>query len=238
MNIAPTANAGSNQTIILPTNNVTLRGSGNDPDGTVASYAWAKITGPSGSTIVNPNSANTVVSGLRQGVYQFELTVTDNKGGAGKDTIQVNVNAANNIAPVADAGSNQTLTLPASIVTLAGTGTDADGTIKSYAWAKITGPSGNTIVNPNSANTVVSGFAQGVYQFELTVTDNKGDVGKDTVSIKVNAANQPPVADAGSNQTVTLPTNSVTLAGTGTDADGTIKSYAWAKITGPAETPL
>ena len=44
-NKAPTANAGTNQTISLPTSSVTLSGSGSDPDGTIASTAGKKISG-------------------------------------------------------------------------------------------------------------------------------------------------------------------------------------------------
>lgn len=91
-NIAPTANAGSNQTITLPTSTVTLSGSGTDTDGTIASYSWIKLSGPSGNTITNPNSQNTTVTGLVQGTYIFQLTVTDNLGATGTSTTQVTVN--------------------------------------------------------------------------------------------------------------------------------------------------
>ncbi|MES2733690.1 MAG: cellulase family glycosylhydrolase [Bacteroidota bacterium] len=45
--------------------------------------------------------------------------------------------------------------------------------------------------------------------------------------------NQAPVANAGVDKAITLPTNSVTLNGKGTDSDGTITSYAWSQISGP-----
>jgi hypothetical protein len=45
--------------------------------------------------IVSPNNFLTVVKGLREGTYQFELTVTDKKSLIGKDTIQVTVNSNN-----------------------------------------------------------------------------------------------------------------------------------------------
>lgn len=64
-------------------------------------------------TITNPTTAATSVTGLTQGVYQFELRVTDNGGAFGRDTVQVTVNpAASNIPPVANAGvrSNDHLT--------------------------------------------------------------------------------------------------------------------------------
>ena len=87
---------------------------------------------------------------LFRGVYEFELKVTDNKGLVGKDTVQITVNAAANISPTADAGPNKTITLPTNTITLSGNGTDPDGTISSYSWIKISGPSGELINNANS----------------------------------------------------------------------------------------
>ena len=45
-NQSPTANAGSDQNFFFPANSANLSGSGADPDGTVVSYQWAKITDP------------------------------------------------------------------------------------------------------------------------------------------------------------------------------------------------
>ncbi|HEY5370531.1 MAG TPA: T9SS type A sorting domain-containing protein [Hanamia sp.] len=234
-NILPTANAGSNKNIILPTNSVNLSGSGSDPDGTISSYLWTKISGPSAYNIVNPLSPGTDVSGLTQGVYNFQLTVTDNDGGKGTSTVQVTVNAAANLPPTANAGSNKSTTLPTNSTSLTGSGNDADGTISNYKWTKISGPSAYNIVNLSSPVTDVSGLVQGLYKFQLTVTDNNGDIGTATVQITVNAAaNIPPTVDAGSNKNITLPASSVSLSGSGSDADGTIASYQWTKISGPS----
>ena len=238
-NQPPVANAGLDQTITLPVNIVTLSGSGSDVDGTIASYSWTKISGPVSSTIVNPTTAATDVTGLVQGVYQFQLQVIDNNGATATDVMSITVNAAANIPPVADAGLDQAITLPMNIVTLSGSGSDADGTIASYNWTKISGPSGSTIVNPTTAATDITGLVQGVYQFQLQVTDNNGATATDVISITVNAAaNIPPVADAGLDQTITLPVNIVTLSGSGSDVDGTIASYNWTKISGPSGSTI
>jgi hypothetical protein len=94
VNKSPVANAGSDQTITLPVSSVTLNGSGTDPDGTVVSYNWQLVTGPSTAiTISNPSSASTAVSKLSEGVYEFSLTITDDKGAAATDKMTVTVNA-------------------------------------------------------------------------------------------------------------------------------------------------
>ncbi|MCB9056804.1 MAG: T9SS type A sorting domain-containing protein [Chitinophagales bacterium] len=233
-NQSPTANAGADQTITLPTNTVTLNGSGTDPDGIISSYQWAKLTGPAQFTIVNATQGQTVVNNLVQGIYTFELTVTDNLGATGVDTVQVTVNAAppSNQAPTANAGPDKLITLPVNTVTINGSGTDPDGTIASYQWTKLTGPSQYTIVSPAQAQTIINNLVQGIYTFRLTVTDNQGATGSDTVQVIVNA---PPVSNAGSDRNITLPTNSTTLNGSGTDPDGTIVAYQWAKLSGPAQ---
>jgi hypothetical protein len=234
-NLAPTANAGADKTITLPTNSVSLSGSGTDTDGSISSYSWTKISGPSAYSIVSSSSAVTTVSGLVQGTYEFELKVTDNNGAIGRDTVQLTVNAANNIAPKANAGPDNVINLPVNSVILSGSGTDIDGTISSYSWTKISGPSAFNIVSSSAAVTTVSGLVQGTYQFELKVTDNNGAIGKDTVQLTVNAApNLAPTANAGADKTITLPTNSVSLSGSGTDSDGSIPSYSWTKISGPS----
>jgi hypothetical protein len=188
INQSPTAIAGANQSIALPTNNVSLTGSGTDADGTVVSYAWTKISGPLSGTINNVNSASTTVTALVQGVYRFQLRVTDNNAAKDLDTVQITVNAAGNISPTAKAGANHSITLPTDNVSLTGSGTDVDGTVVSYAWAKISGPSSGTITSANSASTSVTTLVQGVYKFQIAVIDNARATALDTVQITVNAA--------------------------------------------------
>ena len=234
-NIPPVANAGSDSTISLPANNVTLTGNGTDADGSITNYAWTKISGPSSGNITNPNNSTTSVSSLSQGTYKFELKITDNLGASDVDTVQIIVNPPANLPPVANAGPDQKITLPVNIVALAGSGGDADGTIAGYLWTKISGPSSFNIVNSSSPVTDISGLINGVYNFQLEVTDNDGATARDTIQITVNAAaNVVPLADAGQDITITAPANTASLKGVGTDSDGSVVSYLWTKISGPS----
>ncbi|MEI8060088.1 MAG: T9SS type A sorting domain-containing protein, partial [Ferruginibacter sp.] len=231
-NVSPTANAGPDQFITLPINTVTLAGTGNDPDGTISAYLWKKIAGPVAGNITNSAAANSTVTALVAGIYNFELTVTDNSGAIAKDTMQVTVFAPN-IPPVANAGLNQSMTLPTNIANLTGSGTDIDGTITTYLWSKVSGPAIGIITNANIAVTYVTGLVEGIYVFELKVIDNNGAIVTNRMQVTVNPANIPPIARAGSDQSLLLTSNNYTLTGSGTDIDGSIVSYAWKQLTGP-----
>ena len=245
-NQPPVARAGADISITLPTNNTTLNGSlSSDPDGWINAYAWTKISGPATYTIGSPAAASTALTNLVQGVYGFQLQVTDNSGATALDTILVTVNAAPppppNQPPVANAGADISITLPTNSTTLNGSAsTDPDGTISTYAWTKISGPATYSIANAAVATTGLTNLVQGVYSFRLLVTDNGGATASDTVVVTVNAApppppNQPPVANAGADITITLPVNNTTLNGSAsTDPDGTISTYSWTEISGPA----
>ncbi|MEP6583275.1 MAG: PKD domain-containing protein [Ginsengibacter sp.] len=233
-NQSPIADAGASQSITLPSSSVTLTGSGTDADGKVSSYSWTKISGPSSFSIKKSTSSSTSVTSLVQGVYVFQLTVTDNDGATATDAVTVTVKGAGNILPVADAGIDKSITLPLNTTILSGSGSDADGYIVDYSWAKISGPSAGSIVDASLPVIVINGLVLGVYEFELTVTDNLGATSADTMQIIMhqNKKNQAPVANAGSDVTINSPVNSLTLNGTGTDADGIIMAYSWSQISG------
>ena len=226
-NGTPIANAGPDQTIATST--VNLSGSGTDADGTVTAYNWTKISGPSAGTITNTTSAATSVTGLMAGTHVLSLTVTDNKGATNTDMLSVVV-LAGNATPTANAGPDQTITT--STVNLSGSGTDADGTITSYAWKWVSGPNTPTIVSSNSSSTSVTGLQAGTHVLSLTVTDNKGATNTDMLSVVV--LNATPTANAGADQSIILPVNITSLAGSGTDQDGTVVNYNWTKLSGPS----
>src|SRR5678816_4142432 len=121
----------------------------------------------------------------------------------------VTVNAASNQVPTANAGNDINLTLPNNSTTLSGSGSDVDGTIASYAWSRVSGPTTFNLGSPNAATTTLNNLVQGIYILRLTVTDNKGATATDDVTVMVNAAaNQPPAANAGIDIVLTLPANS------------------------------
>lgn len=180
-NEPPVAYAGPNLDVILPQNSAILEGAGTDSDGSVVSYSWTQYGGTP-VLITNAESSTATISGLTIGKYYFRLTVTDNAGATHYDNMLVRVEG--NIAPVADAGPNVTVTLPETSVVLHGTGTDADGTIAEYAWTQYNGAPA-VITGAHTASPTISGLTLGRYYFRLTVTDDNGATHYDNMLIRV-----------------------------------------------------
>ncbi|MEM7106862.1 MAG: gliding motility-associated C-terminal domain-containing protein [Bacteroidota bacterium] len=237
-NDPPSVDAGVDVNITLPQSSVSLSSTASDNDGTIVSYLWQFVSGPAMPAFSSSNTANTSVTGLIEGIYQFSVTVQDDDGAEGSDLVIVTVFPEINTPPTADAGPNKSITLPTSATNLTGSGLDSDGTIVTYAWAQISGPDAALIGTTNAANTSVSSLVEGIYTFKLTVTDNDGATDSDNVNVTVNPepVNQPPIANAGPDVLLTLPDDFTTLMGSGSDADGTIVGYVWESISGPGGT--
>jgi hypothetical protein len=94
-NAPPVANAGIDQTITLPTNSVVLDGTGStDSDGTIVSFSWAYVSGPTTPFIDDSETDTASVENLVAGIYVFRLTVTDDDGSTDTDDVTVTVNPA------------------------------------------------------------------------------------------------------------------------------------------------
>ncbi|KKU78787.1 MAG: PA14 domain protein, partial [Parcubacteria group bacterium GW2011_GWA2_47_7] len=91
-NVPPVASAGSNKAMTLPTNSVTISGaSASDPDGSVVSTIWSKVSGPNVPTITGGTTLSPTFSGLIVGTYIFNLAVTDNSGQVTNSTMTITV---------------------------------------------------------------------------------------------------------------------------------------------------
>ena len=259
---APVVSAGSGQTVTLPTSSVNLKGTAK-AGGTaaVSSSSWTQVSGPNTATIAGivqsllskvtglltvvtggTDTVSTTVSGLVAGTYVFKLAASDNDGLSSSATVTIVVNAASGTStpPTVSAGKGQSITLPASSVTLAGTATGNGGaTIKGLSWKEMSGPATATISSPASLSTAVTGMSvAGSYVFTLTATDNNGKTANASATVTVAAASKAVVTattvSSGSNQTVTLPTSAATLTGTATAGSGkAISGYNWQLVGGP-----
>ena len=145
-----------------------------------------------------------------------------------------------NSAPTVNAGPDQAITLPAS-ASLSGTVSD-DGLPNppaafTTAWTMVSGPGTVTFGNAGAAVTTATFSTAGSYVLRLTANDSALSATDDVViTVSPVPVNQPPVVNAGFDQTITLPA-SATLNGTVTD-DGLPNPPAtvttlWSVVSGP-----
>ena len=102
-----------------------------------------------------------------------------------------------NTAPSVNAGTDKTMTLPTNSTALAATATDADGSIASMAWTKISGPAQYSLSSTTTSNPTLSNLAEGTYTFRFTATDNLGATSSDDINIVVNGTTTTPPPTGG-----------------------------------------
>lgn len=78
------------QPVTLPNNIITLDGSGSiDPDGSISSYAWTAVNGPTSAILGLGSKVQVLLSS--SGTYNYQLTVTDNQGATNSAQVSVSV---------------------------------------------------------------------------------------------------------------------------------------------------
>jgi RHS repeat-associated protein len=107
----------------------------------------------------------------------------------------------------------------------------------SASWSKVSGPGTVTFGAANQPDTTATFSAVGTYVLRLTANDSQL-TGSDDVTVTVNAVNHSPIVSAGLGQTITLPNNTVNLAGSVSD-DGkpvpSTLSVSWSQVFGPGQ---
>lgn len=233
-NRAPTANAGTDQNVAAGAL-VTLMGSGTDPDSDPLTFTWSFVSRPSGSTatLANANSATATFTPDLAGTYVLRLTISDSRDGTATGEVRV-IAAVTNRVPTASAGANQNVPVGA-VVNLMGSGTDPDGDPLTFAWSSTAKPlaSSATVVNANAGQASFVPDASGVYDFRLTVTDNRGGSASATVRVLALGPGNVLTIDiidfAFSPALVTIPVGTtVRWVNSGAAAHNTVSDNNWA----------
>lgn len=248
-NVAPVANAGITQNITLgyaggvASKVVTLNGTGStDGNGDTLTFKWFLTQKPAGSvaelsstTDPKPTFTADVV-----GVYKVSLIVKDGKLDSVEPSVVTVTASISNSAPVANAGTKQTVVYGAtSTVTLDGTySTDADNNQIFYKWTLMQKPTGSTatLVGDTKARPTFIADVAGDYVVQLVVNDGSVDSLPTSVIVTATRENRAPTANAGEDKNVTKNT-AVTLDGTSSlDPDFDTLTYKWSWMSYPSTT--
>lgn len=190
---APIANAGVDITVDTGVAVSLNAGGSSDPNGDPIAFAWVETTG-TGITISDANTATpSFTAPSTPTTVTLRLTVTDNGGALSVDTVDITVinPSGGNSAPSANAGPDQSVNTGNNVVINGASGSDPNGDPITFAWTEISA-SGVTL---NNADTVAPSFTAPAtattVTLRLTVSDDKGASGTDTVDIVVSASSSP-----------------------------------------------
>ena len=123
------------------------------------------------------------------GSFRWKLTVSD---GESSDTDDVWITVIENLAPVADAGGNQSVALAESILLDGSASSDPDGDALTYLWTFESVPEGSELNDTSikAATAAIAAFqadVEGSYMVTLEVSDGNFVV-TDTVEITVGGS--------------------------------------------------
>ena len=238
-NSAPVAKAGVNQNVSIG-KVVTLDGTtSTDANSDTLSYKWTLLGKPSGSAAVlsSTSSPNPTFTADVIGIYTIGLVVNDGQIDSTMVPVTV-VASSSNSAPVANAGVAQSVVV-AALVNLDGTGsTDANNDPITYKWSWGSKPTGSSaaLSADNISKPTFTADKAGTYVLTLIVNDGKTNSDISAVTVTASVANAAPVANAGTNQNVTVPVT-VTLDGSASsDANRDALTFLWTLVSKPTSS--
>ncbi|MDF9799701.1 parallel beta-helix repeat protein [Catalinimonas alkaloidigena] len=309
-NEAPKVSISGLQNLTLPTNSTSLTAQASDADGSISSYKWEQVNGPTQAKLSNTSSATAKVDGLQEGSYTFKVTVTDDQQATASEQLQLTVEGESEAveAPADETGvwleAECASTLGDKWQRLSGSSASSGSyiSIKDGHNSTSSAPSASQDIASFSFNTATAGSHKlfgrimaesgGDNSFYVRINGGSWDqwsvkpqsgfvwhsysdpvelkAGTNTIEVSyredgtlldkffismdgstpsgtgsaaincgdVEIGNLSPSVDAGDNKTLTLPDNSITLKAQASDADGSISSYKWEQVNGPTQAKL
>lgn len=88
-NLPPYVDAGPDLFLTPTQTSVFINATAFDPDGTITTYLWEKVSGDAGDIIVTDDAEDTYVNNLTGDDYTYRITVTDNDTNTANDTMRI-----------------------------------------------------------------------------------------------------------------------------------------------------
>jgi lysophospholipase L1-like esterase len=89
--INPAVELPKTMEVTLPADSVLLATTVTANASAIAGYQWTQLSGPSSSTIVSPTAGATIIRGLTNGIYAYQLNISTTAGDNMLDTVTVTV---------------------------------------------------------------------------------------------------------------------------------------------------
>lgn len=199
-NVPPMAHAGTDREVAVGST-VQLDGSMSiDPNEDPLNYEWTLKSRPAGSnaSLSDPNIVDPTFEADVEGIYVAELRVDDGAMTSLPDSITITA-TLNNVAPIADAGTDQGVDT-GSVATLDGTNSsDDDGDALSYQWTFAGKPLGSTatLMDETTATPSFTPDLDGTYVVQLVVNDGTVDSSPDNVVVTAATPSAPSPSSRG-----------------------------------------
>ncbi|XP_032901087.1 dyslexia-associated protein KIAA0319-like protein homolog isoform X2 [Amblyraja radiata] len=224
--------AGDRVEITLPTDKVDLNAFVLPPSPEGYKYDWQLIIHPHDymGEMEGQQLSTLKLSKLSAGFYMFKVIVQgDNAYGEGSVNVTVKPAPRVNQPPVAVVSPKlQEISLPTTSTFIDGSQSTDDDKIISYQWEEVKGPLREEKVSADTQILKLTNLVPGNYTFSLTVVDSDEATNSATAYVMVHkAVDYPPIANAGANQVLTLPKNSIMLYGNQSTDDHGIIGYEW-----------
>lgn len=182
-NTAPLADAGLDQQVESGTTVYLDAGGSTDPDGTIVGYEWS-IAGPNGADVRPdcPTCNETRFVPNRTGEYEVTVTVTDDDGATGQDTLFVTVEQA--VPPSVDVSGPGSV-LADNARTYRAEATAGDDALSTVVWRIDGSHHANTRITGDSATvTEEIVLSDGEHAVTATVVDSTGKRDTDRQSVR------------------------------------------------------
>ena len=188
-NLPPIADAGSDQSVVQVGSIIQLDGSASyDEDGHVPlTYTWSILERPNNSnaTLSDTYAPSPRFTADANGDYQLQLVVRDALlATSTPDRVRVSFN---NLAPVCNAGGNQSIALDAPVTLDGSRTTDANGDALSYQWSLVSKPAASTtgIANATQVFAQITPDEPGTYVASLSASDGRESCIPSSASLQV-----------------------------------------------------
>jgi RHS repeat-associated protein/uncharacterized repeat protein (TIGR01451 family) len=236
LNSPPAADAGPDQTLTAGAT-VELDGTAStDADADPLTFRWSFTSLPDGSaaTLSDPQAPQPTFLADLPGLYVVQLIVNDGLMDSVADTAAITATQANR-PPVADAGPDQTVEAGLPVQLDGSASADPDDDALTFRWSVVSQPAdaAATLSDPAAERPTFVPPRAGLYVLQLVVDDGTVDSAADTVAVTATEPNEPPVADAGPDQTVARGVTVRLDGGGSSDPEGTPLGFSWTLLTRP-----